>query len=117
AGCQRSGLSSCTSTGAAVGSCRSERGTSEEPTHRLAAGNAGPADPEDSGAGAAARLGDFRAGAADFERRAARAAGLALSGAAPAGAARVDQSALGNFREQPAREVLRADRGGEKAAR
>jgi hypothetical protein len=80
-------------------SCRSERGTRGATTHRSAAGHTRSSDPEDPGARAAARLGHFRARPADFPGCAAAPAGVALSRSAPAGAPRVDQSALGDLRQ------------------
>src|SRR6202034_4532166 len=63
-------------------------------------------DPTDAGARTAAWLGHFRTGATDVERCAADSAGLALSGAASAGAPRMDQSSLGHVGQQPARQIL-----------
>src|SRR5215471_14002675 len=76
--------------------CRSKRGAHAHATHRTSARHAGFADPANSCTRTAAWLGHFRAHPADFERRIARAAGLAVPGAASAGAARLDQGALGN---------------------
>ena len=55
----------------------------------------GSPDPAHAVARAAARVGDFGTSAADVERCAAHPAGLAVPGAAPVGAARVDQGSMG----------------------
>src|SRR5271165_6849541 len=61
-------------------------------------------------------MGDCAEDSAGFKQCAAGGAGVALSGAAPAGVQGLDQGALGCEREQSQGAVLFADRGGEKAA-
>src|SRR5580658_959105 len=93
--------------GSAMLTCRSETGRKTyEGTHRAAARHFGSFDPTDAGARTAARLGHFGTGATDVERCAADSAGIALSGAAPPGAPRMDQSSLGHVGQQPARQIL-----------
>src|SRR5579864_3838454 len=81
---------------------------------RPAAGHAGSADPESAGQGSDARV---RRGGVDsrvFAGRVTRGRRRAVSGAAPAGAARLAVGGMGHVGQQSAREVLRANRGGTK---
>ena len=66
---------------------------------------------------AAARLGHFRTAPANLERRPARAARLALPGAASARASRMDRGQVGRLRKQSPRKVLLAHSQRRKAAR
>src|SRR5262245_22797235 len=75
----------------------------------LGAGDAGFIDSEDFGAGADAWMGDFAANSHRLARSAAGESRRVVSGAAPLGAKRLDQSALGRVRKQPQGEILRAD--------
>src|SRR5271157_1452460 len=75
---------------------------------RSAAGDAGPADSESGGPGAGAWVRDFAEDPADFAGGASGAAGLAVSGAAPAGEARLAAVGVGRERERTRGEVLQA---------
>src|SRR6476661_6555890 len=61
-------------------------------------------------------MGNLPADPAALEGRAAGEPGIALSGAAPAGAAGADRGGMGQFREQPPGEVLSAHPQGTPAA-
>ena len=75
-----------------------------------AAGHAGPADSESRVAGPVAWLRRPAAHRADYRRRAARRAGRALPRAGAARAPGAARRRVGHLRQQPAREVLSADR-------
>src|SRR5579872_1229498 len=87
-----------------------------EQAARSGAGDAGPADPENPGTAAAAWLGAEPATETGFERGAAGERRLTLSGAAQAGATRVDSGGVEADREQSAGEVLLADAAGQAAS-
>ena len=76
---------------------------------RPAPGHARPAHPPHAGVRRHARLGHLPAPAAVVTGRPAGQSGVALPGALPARAARVDRVGVGRFREQPAGQVLPAD--------
>src|SRR5215813_4146449 len=76
--------------------------------HRSSAGHTGPAHSSHPVAGAAPRLGCVGTYPADLQRRLACATGVALSRAAPPRAPRLDQSPMGDVREQSQSKVLRA---------
>jgi putative ABC transport system permease protein len=78
---------------------------------RAAAGHAGYAHSEDAGSRADARLRGSGVHPADLGGRTARGGRGALSGAAPAGVARLADGGMGSFGEQPPRQVL-PDYGG-----
>src|SRR5262245_34242693 len=78
-------------------------------SNRSPAGHARHADPESGVARAAARMGHCAAHPAVLAGRSAGESGVALSGAAPAGAPRLDRLGVGRLRQQPALEVLPVD--------
>src|SRR6516164_6592242 len=86
-----------------------------EPAARSAAGDARHVDSQDPGSRPPTRVGYFRANSADFERRVAYPAGVALPCPPPIGAPRLDQGEIGNRGEQPPRQVLRANKKWAKA--
>src|ERR1035437_3963568 len=102
------GQSPCASTGRVVFFHVEVKVEHDCPTYRPSTRHPRSADSPDSCPRPSTRMGHLRACAADVERRAADSARLAVSGAAQAGEARLDQSPLGNVGEQPAREILRA---------
>jgi putative ABC transport system permease protein len=79
---------------------------------RTAAGNAGYADPQDPDSGTDARLRGSGVHPADVRGRAESGGGCALSGAASSGIARPAGGRMGDFGEQPPRQILPADRFG-----
>src|SRR6185312_11852674 len=83
--------------------------TRREQTARSRPGDAEPADPQDSRAAAAQRLGHRSAPDAGVRRRAAGERRLALPRAAQTRTGRLDHRRMARKREQPPREVLFAD--------
>ena len=100
-------VSSCTSTGGVVWSCRSKGEgigrANGRGGNRSAARDAGFVNPPDAGAGSAARMGYFGTHSPGIEQGATGAARVAVPGAAPAGAARMDQGAVGRVVRTTAR--------------
>src|SRR5205823_5001962 len=68
--------------------------------------NRGPVDHENDRTAAAARLGDCAAYQAAVARRASSPTGIPVSGAAAAGARRLDHRRVGRLREQSPRTLL-----------
>src|SRR5215469_8746337 len=90
-------------------------------TIRFAARNSGPDDSEDDRRWTAARLGNRQADPGAFRRGVQHRAGLALSGAAPAGTARLDSGRMEGFESGTPGQALfvnarRAQSAGERTA-
>src|SRR5262249_50855134 len=116
----RADLSPCTSTRGAVCLLSKYKGTrisTGRRTHRTTTGHARPPHPQALGARPSARLGDLGAPPPDLEQRAPDPAGLALPAPSPPRAAGPHQTGVGRVRQQPPRQVLRADAQRPQAAR
>src|SRR5271155_757803 len=95
---------------------RGDHETTVSEPDRAAAGDAGLADFADVALGSAARVRDCARDSRELRRRPAGGYRLAVSGAAPAGAAEIDRGGVEDFGEQPARAGVPAERDGEEEA-
>src|SRR5271168_503636 len=95
---------------------RGDHETTVSEPDRTAARDAGLADFADVALGSAARVRDCARDSRELRRRPAGGYRLAVSGAAPAGAAEIDRGGVEDFGEQPARAGVPAERDGEEEA-
>src|SRR5271156_3682850 len=95
---------------------RGDHETTVSEPDRTAARDAGLADFADVALGSAARVRDCAGDSRELRRDIAGGYGFAVSGAAPAGAVEIDRGGVEDFREQPARAGVPAERGGEEEA-
>ena len=107
-GCRGDARSPCASAGEVLVSCRSTKGSHDRTTSRPASRHPRSPDPQGRVARTHARVVDLRADSPGIEGSAAYPAGVALSRPSPARAARLDHRQLGQLREQPQGEILRA---------